>query len=99
MTRVLAAPQVWQRRPGDLGQPENIVQLTVDQEASVRRDLTTVKLQLQATVEIDPQMKLSGFTRRVTRGLARCDDGIALILIAESTKHVIKLAIHLGNPG
>ncbi len=32
-------------------------------------------------------------------GLARCDDGITLILIAESTKYVIKLAIHLGNPG
>ncbi len=32
-------------------------------------------------------------------GLARCDDCIALILIAESTKHVIKLAIHLGNLG
>jgi len=27
-----------------------------------------VKLQLQATVEIDPQMGSSGFTRRVTRG-------------------------------
>jgi hypothetical protein len=32
-------------------------------------------------------------------GLARCDDSIALILIAESALHVIKLAIHLGNPG
>ena len=31
-------------------------------------------------------------------GLARCDDGIALILIAKSAKNVIKLAIHLGNP-
>ena len=31
--------------------------------------------------------------------MARCDGGIALILIEESTKHVIKLAIHLGNPG
>ena len=31
--------------------------------------------------------------------LARHDDGIALILIAESLKQVIKLAIHLGNPG
>ena len=32
-------------------------------------------------------------------GFARCDDGIALILIAESPKQVIKLVIHLGNPG
>ena len=32
-------------------------------------------------------------------GLTRRDDGIALILIAESPKKVIKLAIHLENPG
>ena len=32
-------------------------------------------------------------------GLTRRDDGIALILIAEPPKKVIKLAIHLGNPG
>jgi len=32
-------------------------------------------------------------------GFARNADGIALILIAESPKQVIKLAIHLGNPG
>ncbi len=31
--------------------------------------------------------------------MARRDDGIALILIAESPKQVIKLVIHLGNPG
>ncbi|MEF2559358.1 hypothetical protein VQ044_24945, partial [Aurantimonas sp. C2-5-R2] len=30
---------------------------------------------------------------------ARRDDGIALILIAESPKQVIKLVIYLGNPG
>ena len=32
-------------------------------------------------------------------GLTCRDDGIALILIAESPKKVIKLAIYLGNPG
>ena len=32
-------------------------------------------------------------------GLTCRDDGIALILIAEPPKKVIKLAIHLGNPG
>ena len=32
-------------------------------------------------------------------GFARNADGIALILIAESAKQVIKLVIHLGNPG
>jgi len=31
--------------------------------------------------------------------LTRRDDGIALILITESPKKVIKLAIYLGNPG
>ena len=55
------------RRPGDLGQPESLVQLAVGQEASVRGDLAAVKFQLQAAVEIDPQMRLCGFTRRVIR--------------------------------
>jgi hypothetical protein len=32
-------------------------------------------------------------------GFARNADGIALILIAESIKQVIKSVIHLGNPG
>ena len=32
-------------------------------------------------------------------GLTRRDDGIALILIAEPPKKVIKLVIHLENPG
>jgi hypothetical protein len=32
-------------------------------------------------------------------GFARNADGIALILIAESPKQVIKSVIHLGNPG
>ncbi len=32
-------------------------------------------------------------------GFACCDDGIALILIAESTTNVIKLVVDLGNPG
>ncbi len=32
-------------------------------------------------------------------GFARNADGIALILIAESAKQVIKSIIHLGNPG
>jgi hypothetical protein len=32
-------------------------------------------------------------------GFARCDDGMALILIAESPEPVIKSVIHLGNAG
>ncbi len=57
-------------------------------------DLAAVEFQLQAAVEIDPQMRLSGFTRRVRRVW----HGIALILIEESPKQIINSAIHLGNP-
>ena len=32
-------------------------------------------------------------------GLSRCDDRISLNLITESSKHIFKLAIHLGNTG
>ncbi len=67
VARVLAVPQVRQRRPAEVGQAENIVQLAVGQEPSVRGDLTAVEFQPQAPVEIDPQMRLSGFTRRVRR--------------------------------
>jgi hypothetical protein len=37
------------------------------EEPSVRGELAAMEFELQATVEIDPQMRLSGFTRRVTR--------------------------------
>ena len=67
VARVLATPQVRQRRPAKIGQAKNIVQFPVGQEPSVRGNLAAVELQLQAAVEIDPQMRLSGFTRRVTR--------------------------------
>ena len=67
VARVLASTQVRQRRPTQIGQAENIVQLAVGQGPSVGRDPAAVKFQLQAAVEIDPQMRLSGFTRRVTR--------------------------------
>ena len=59
--RVLASTPARQHRPTEVGQAENIIQLTVDQEASVRGDLAVVEFQLQATVEIGPQMRLSGF--------------------------------------
>ncbi len=67
MTRVLASTQVRQRRAAEVGQAENLVQLAIGQEPSVRGDLAAVELQFQATVEIDPQMRLTGFTRWVTR--------------------------------
>ncbi len=55
MARVRATPQVRQRRPTQIGQAENLVQLAVGQEPSVRRDLAAMEFQLQAAVEIDPQ--------------------------------------------
>ncbi len=44
-----------------------MIQFAIGEQAGVRGDLTAVKFQLQAAVEIDPQMRLSGFTRRVKR--------------------------------
>ncbi len=67
VARVLAAPQVRQRRPTEVGQAENLVQLAVGQEPSVRGDLAAMEFQLRAAVKIDPHMRLSGWTRRVTR--------------------------------
>ena len=57
-----------QHRPAEIGQAENLVQLAIGQEPSIGGDLAAVEFQLQAAVEIDPQMGFSGFTRRVTRG-------------------------------
>ncbi len=54
--------------PGNLGQAKSIIKLAIGEQSGVRCDPGTVELQLQATVEIDPQMGVSGFTRRVTRG-------------------------------
>ena len=38
-----------------IGQAENIVQLVVGQEPSVRRDPAAMEFQLQAAVKIDPK--------------------------------------------
>ncbi len=40
----------------------------IGEQPGIRGDLAAVEFELQATVEIDPQMRLSGFTRRVTWG-------------------------------
>ncbi len=48
-----------------LARPEYIVQLAIGQESSVGGDPAAVEFELQAAVEIDPQMGLSGFTRRL----------------------------------
>jgi hypothetical protein len=66
VARVLATPQVRQRRAAQISQAKNLVQLAIGQETSIGGDLAAVELKLEATVKIDPQMRLSGVTRRVT---------------------------------
>ncbi len=48
---------------------ERVIQFAIGEQPGIRGDLAAVEFQLQATVKIDPQMRLSGFTRRVTRVL------------------------------
>jgi len=69
MPPVLAGTAVLEKAPGNLGQAKGIVKLPVGEKSSVGSDFGTVELKLQATIEIDPQVRLSGFTRRVTRDL------------------------------
>jgi hypothetical protein len=68
MPPVLARTAVLKKAPGNLSQAKGIVKLPVGEKSSVGSDLGTVELKLQSTVEIDPQMGSSGFTRRVTWG-------------------------------
>ena len=65
---IFAGTAVLEKTPGPIAQAKGIVKLPIGEQSGIRCDPGTVKLQLQATVEIDPQMGLSGFTRRVTRG-------------------------------
>ena len=67
MSDVLAASRLGQDRSGHVGQSERVIQFAIGEQPGIRSDLAAVEFQLQATVEIDPQMRLSGFTRRVTR--------------------------------
>ena len=68
MPPVLAGTAVLEKTPGNLGQAKGIVKLPIGEKSSVGSDLGTVELKLQSTVEIDPQLEVSGVTRRVTRG-------------------------------
>ena len=68
MPSIFAGTAVLQKTPGPLAQAKGIVKLPIGEQSGVRCDPGTVELQLQATVEIDPQMGVFGFTRRVTRG-------------------------------
>ncbi len=66
MPPILASTAVLENIPGNLGQAKGIVKFPVGQKSGIRSDLGTVKFQLEAAVEIDPQTGLSGFTRRMT---------------------------------
>ena len=65
---VLAGVAVLEKTPGNLGLAKGTVKLPVGEKSSAGRDLGTMEFEREATVEIDPQMRLSCFTRRVTRG-------------------------------
>jgi hypothetical protein len=60
---VLPAPPLSEDRGGCRGQAEDIVQLAVDEQATIRGDPGAVKLELEAAVEGDPQ-GFFRFTRR-----------------------------------
>jgi len=54
-----------QRATGQIGQPERVVQFPVGQQASVGGNTAAMELELQATVEIDPQGTVIRFTHWV----------------------------------
>ena len=63
--RAVASTQIRQHRPAEIGQAENLVQLAIGQEPSVRRDFAAVEFQLQSVVEVDTQRNPFRFTHRV----------------------------------
>src|SRR5512134_422543 len=63
---VLAGSGIDQALAHDLRQSERIIEFPKGKQASIRRDLRAVELQLQPTVEIEPQHPGFAFTRRVS---------------------------------
>jgi hypothetical protein len=63
MARVVATAAVEELCDRDLGEPEGIVEFTVDEQAAVRGDPGAVEFELNPAVESAPQRELSGFTR------------------------------------
>ena len=96
MPPVLAGTAVLEKTPGNLGQAKGIVKLPIGEKSSLGSDLGT-----QASVDgrNRPVNGLLWIHPPGDTGTARCDDGLALILIAETPKQAIKLEIYLGNPG
>ena len=65
MPPVLAGTAVLEKIPGNPDQAKGIVKLPIGEKPAVRGDLGTVKLKLQAAVKINPQRRLSAFTRQM----------------------------------
>ena len=59
MLPVLAGTAVLEKALGNLDQAKSIVKLPVGEKSSVCRNLGTMEFELEATVEIDPQMGVS----------------------------------------
>ena len=56
---VLADPAVLEKTPGNFRQAKGIVKLPIGEQTSVRRYLGGMEFELEAAVEIDPQMGVS----------------------------------------
>jgi hypothetical protein len=62
---VPAASPLRKGRCGQRGQAKGVVQLTIGEQTAVTGNPGTVELELDATVERDPERRWFGFTRRV----------------------------------
>jgi hypothetical protein len=65
VAHVLAAAAIEELGDRDLGEPQDVVQLTVGEQATVGGDPCAMEFQLDPAVEIGSQRQLSGVTRRV----------------------------------
>jgi hypothetical protein len=66
---VLPGSRVHQMLPGQIGQPQGVVEFTDRQEPTVGSDLRAMEFQLQATVETDPQHPGFVCTHRVRHSI------------------------------
>ena len=62
---VLPAPTFRESRHARRGQVEGIVQLAIREQTAIRSNPGTVKFELEAAVERDPQRWCLGFTRHI----------------------------------